>query len=420
MKNGRTQLAAIVLAVIIAFVCGAGGGVAGMYLVSTGRVSLPGLERSADIAAPTVLEAAAQGAELALLKANASEGGKTQVVYVDSTTVAEAIADKVLPSVVGISTVSRQTVSGNSFFGWGFGFGGGGDYSYDTTSVGTGVIVDSRGYILTNSHVIDDGGATSITVSLYDGSDVDGTVLWFDPTLDLAVVKIEGDGLSLTAAELGDSDELKIGSYAAAIGNPLGLEFERSMSQGIISGLNRTITVSGSSGNAVTMEGLLQTDATINSGNSGGPLLNSRGQVVAINSAKASNGEGMGFAIPINITKPIVESIIATGSFNRPYIGISGVALEEQSRYTSDQLIQYFGTDKGIYVASVTANGGAAAAGIQAGDVIVSLNGQAVNTMNKLNSMIIAYKAGDTVELTVIRNKEKADFRVTLTDGTKI
>ena len=241
--------------------------------------------------------------------------------------------------------------------------------------MGTGVIVDSRGYILTNSHVIDDGGATSITVSLYDGSDVEGTVLWFDPTLDLAVVKIEGDGLSLTAAELGDSDELKIGSYAAAIGNPLGLEFERSMSQGIISGLNRTITVSGSSGNAVTMEGLLQTDATINSGNSGGPLLNSRGQVVAINSAKASNGEGMGFAIPINITKPIVESIIATGSFNRPYIGISGVALEEQSRYTSDQLIQYFGTDKGIYVASVTANGGAAAAGIQAGDVIVSLNG---------------------------------------------
>ena len=419
MKNGRTQLAAIVLAVIIAFVCGAGGGVAGMYLVSTGRISLPGVSSDARIEDPALQSAAAQEALIARLKADSAGTESAQIVYVDNTTVAEAIAEKVLPSVVGISTVSTQTVSGNPFFGgWGWGFGGGGgEYSYDTTSVGTGVIVDERGYILTNSHVVDDGAANSITVSLYDGSDVEGTVLWNDSTLDLAVVKIDAEGLDLTVAELGNSDELKIGTYAAAIGNPLGLDFERSMSQGIISGLNRTITVTGSSGNTVTMEGLLQTDATINSGNSGGPLLNSRGQVIGINSAKASSGEGMGFAIPINITKPIVDSIISTGSFNRPYLGIQGVALEEQSRYSSDELMRFFGTDKGIYVGSVSAGGGAEAAGLKSGDIIVEMNGQPVNTMNKLNSMIIAYKAGDTVELKVLREGKEMSFKVTLTDG---
>ncbi|MBQ4507064.1 MAG: trypsin-like peptidase domain-containing protein [Firmicutes bacterium] len=423
MRNGKTQLAAIVLAVIIAFVCGAGGGVAGMYLVSTGRLSLPGLvaadtaEQSSQpvlIEGPTAEAISKQtsGAESGTAVTSSSD---SQIVYnMNSLTVAETIAEKVLPSVVGISTVSQQTISGSSYFGWGFGYGGGGGYTYDATSVGTGVIVDSRGYILTNSHVVGDGTAKSITVSLFDGSDVEGTVLWNDATLDLAVVKIDGEGLDLKAAELGDSDELKIGSYAAAIGNPLGLDFERSMSQGIISGLNRTIAVSNSNGSSTTMEGLLQTDATINSGNSGGPLLNSRGQVVGINSAKASSGEGMGFSIPINITKPIVESIIATGSFERPYIGISGQALEEQSRYTSAQLIDYFGTDKGIYVGSVAKGGGAEAAGLKEGDVITKLNGQEVNTMNKLNSIIIKYKAGDTVELTVMRDKEEKTFKVEL------
>ena len=208
---------------------------------------------------------------------------------------------------------------------------------------------------------------------------------------------------------------MKIGAYAAAIGNPLGLEFERSMSQGIISGLNRSIEVSdGSSGKTTTMEGLMQTDATINSGNSGGPLFNSKGQVIGINTAKASSGEGMGFAIPINVAKPIVEQIKASGNYERPYIGISGISLQEQQQYSSDALIEQFGTDKGIYVASVSPNGGAAAAGLQQGDVITEVNGVEVGTMNKLNQELVQYAIGDSVTLTVMRDKTAQSFEVQL------
>ena len=321
-----------------------------------------------------------------------------------------------LPSVVGISTTYAQAdgYSGlgglGNFWNWGFGYG---PQTYESTAIGTGVIVDSRGYILTNSHVINDGEYTSILVNLYDGSDVEGTVLWNDSTLDRAVVKI--DRTDLIAAELGDSDQLKIGSYAAAIGNPLGLEFERSMSQGIISGKERVIEV-GTASSSTTMEGLLQTDATINSGNSGGPLLNSRGEVIGINTAKASDGEGMGFAIPINVAKPIVEQIIQTGRFERAYIGISGGALEETS-YASQDLIDHFGTDKGIYVSNVSEGGGAEAAGIQEGDIIIRLNGTTVNTMNKLNSLLVRFLPGDSVTLTVLRKGETLEIDVTLTNG---
>ena len=417
MRNGRSQLMAIILAVVIAFGFGMGGGVAGMYMVNKGYISLPGTETAEP----------ARGGETAQLPApQTSESGKTAeaasptvVTVSEDVTVAETIADKVLPSVVGISTVIEYQSQGYGGFGmfgfpWGNNFGGG--QSYEGTAIGTGVIVDEAGYILTNAHVINDGEYKTITVSLYDGSDVDGTVLWYDATLDLAVVKIEAE--NLVAAELGDSDLLKIGSYAAAIGNPLGLEFQRSMSQGIISGMDRSIEVesSASSTGAITMEGLLQTDATINSGNSGGPLLNSKGQVIGINTAKASDGEGMGFAIPINVAKPIVQQIKETGKFVRPYLGIRGAALEESGN-SSEALIEHFGTDKGIYVSEVTAGGGAEAAGLQSGDIIIKLHGTVVNTMNKLNSLLVGYKPGDTVDLTVLRGGNEIEVDVKLTDG---
>ncbi len=332
-------------------------------------------------------------------------------------TVAETIADKVLPSVVGISTVIEYQTSGYGGL-WGFPWGNnyGGGQTYEGTAIGTGVIVDESGYILTNAHVINDGDAKSITVSLYDGEDVEAQILWYDATLDLAVIKIEAEGL--VAAELGDSDLLRIGSYAAAIGNPLGLEFQRSMSQGIISGMDRSIEVesSATSTGAITMEGLLQTDATINSGNSGGPLLNSKGQVIGINTAKASDGEGMGFAIPINMAKPIVQQIKETGKFVRPYLGIRGAALEESGN-SSEVLIEHFGTAKGIYVSEVTPGGGAEAAGLKAQDIIVKLHGTPVNTMNKLNSLLVGYKPGDVVDLTVLRDGKEIEVDVTLTDG---
>ncbi|MCR4725566.1 MAG: trypsin-like peptidase domain-containing protein [Clostridia bacterium] len=401
MKKGISQLIAILLIAVIAFGCGFGGAYAYNFAVDKGWIAAAETGRTA------------QSEEEQEVSGTVTPADSISINTSGDITIAEAIADKAMPSVVGISTVAEQTYSGFGGFGGFWNFGGGGG-TYDTTMIGTGVIVDKAGYILTNSHVVNDGDAKSVTVSLYDGSDVEGTVLWNDPTLDLAVVKIEDTG-DLIAAELGDSDTVKIGAYAAAIGNPLGLEFERSMSQGIISGLNRSIEVSdGSSGKTTTMEGLMQTDATINNGNSGGPLFNSKGQVIGINTAKASSGEGMGFAIPINVAKPIVEQIKASGNYERPYIGISGISLQEQQQYSSDALIEQFGTDKGIYVASVSPNGGAAAAGLQQGDIITEVNGVEVGTMNKLNQELVQYAIGDSVTLTVMRDKTEQTFDVQL------
>ncbi|MBR3719457.1 MAG: trypsin-like peptidase domain-containing protein, partial [Firmicutes bacterium] len=299
MKKGIGQLIAILLVAAIAFGCGFGGAYAYNFAVDKGWITAAAGSGRTSEAGGT------EGSEgTVTIEPGTAAADSISINITDDMTIAEAIAAKTMPSVVGISTVATQTYNGFGGFGGFWGFGGGGG-TYDTTMVGTGVIVDEAGYILTNSHVVNDGDTKSVTVSLYDGSDVDGTVLWNDSTLDLAVVKIEDTG-DLVAADLGDSDTVNIGAYAAAIGNPLGLEFERSMSQGIISGLNRSIQVSDGS-KTTTMEGLMQTDATINSGNSGGPLFNSKGQVIGINTAKASSGEGMGFAIPINVAKPIVE-----------------------------------------------------------------------------------------------------------------
>lgn len=404
MKKGIGQLVAILLVAAIAFGCGFGGAYAYNFAVDKGWIEAAagsGRTSEADSTEGTVT-----------IDPGTTAADTISINISDDMTIAEAIAAKAMPSVVGISTVATQTYSGFGGFGGFWGWGGGNGGTYDTTMVGTGVIVDESGYILTNSHVVNDGDTKSVTVSLYDGSDVEGTVLWNDSTLDLAVIKIEDTG-DLVAADLGDSDTVNIGAYAAAIGNPLGLEFERSMSQGIISGLNRSIQVSDGS-KTTTMEGLMQTDATINSGNSGGPLFNSKGQVIGINTAKASSGEGMGFAIPINVAKPIVEQVKASGNYERPYIGISGISLQEQQQYSSDALKEQFGTDKGIYVASVSANGGAAAAGLQQGDVILKVNGVEVGTMNKLNQELVKSAIGDTVTLTVMRDKTEQEFEVVL------
>jgi len=388
--NNKKSIFTIILSGFLALCLGITGGVVGAKIM---------LDKNAPAA--TVQQGAAIGTS-----------SNVSIELNGDVTIAEAIAEKTMPSVVGISTVFTQTYSGMS--GFDFFFGGGGSYSYDATSEGTGFIVDPSGYILTNSHVVSDGAAKSIVVSLYNGEKVDGTVLWNDSTLDLAIVKIEADNLQ--AVELGDSDTIKIGSYAAVIGNPLGLQFERSMSQGIISGLDRTIQVSsdGSSSGATTMEGLIQTDATINSGNSGGPLLNAKGQVIGINSAKASNGEGMGFAIPINTAKPIVQQIMETGRFERAYLGIAGIGLEEQSQYTTDQLQQQFGTTSGIYVSKVYSGGGADGAGIKQGDIIVSVAGTKVGTMNKINTVLVKYKVGDTVEVGYMRDGKAETCKATL------
>ncbi|HZK01408.1 MAG TPA: trypsin-like peptidase domain-containing protein [Anaerovoracaceae bacterium] len=316
----------------------------------------------------------------------------------DHINTAEAVAAKVIPSVVGISTTT-EVVRQNIF---------GMQQGELVKGVGTGFIVHKDGYIVTNSHVVDDGDAKTITVQLTDGRELTGNVLWSDAALDLAMVKINAK--NLVGAELGDSDSVNIGAYAVAIGNPLGLIFDRSVTQGVISGLNRTITV-GNGSKSVTMEGLIQTDASINSGNSGGPLLNSEGQVIGINSAKAASGEGLGFAIPINIAKPIIEEIMKTGSFRKAYIGVGVEDVELYLQYyPNDDL----GTKTGAFVSRVYETSPAALSGISEGDIIVAIGNNKIKNKEQLTKQLFSYKPGEEITVHLYRDKKKLEIKLKL------
>ena len=284
------------------------------------------------------------------------------------------------PAVVGISTTE---IKYDLFF-----------RPIESKSVGSGVVVDSKGYILTNDHVV--GNANKISVILSDGRHYEGKNLWSDPVLDLAVVKINADNLKV--APLGDSDKLVVGELAIAIGNPLGLRFQRTVTAGIISALERSLPVQN-----IIMQDLIQTDASINPGNSGGPLINSSGEVIGINTLKASQAEAMGFAIPINLAKPIVRSIIDHGRFIKPWLGISGIDREIASYYNADISI-----DKGIFIADVERNSPAAKADIRKGDIITHIEGQEINTMAKLRLVLYNLEVGKSIEIRILRdNKEK-------------
>lgn len=299
-------------------------------------------------------------------------------------TVYSAVAKKAMPSVVGITTVELHR-------DWLFGL-------REVSGVGTGVIIDKRGYILTNSHVVRDGKAREVKVLLSDGEQLKAEVLWSETSLDLAIIKVEGDNLSI--AELGDSDEIEVGEIAIAIGNPLGLSFQRSLTQGVISGLNRTITDRAS---GTTIENLIQTDASINPGNSGGPLLNSKGQVIGINTAKITSGEGLGFAIPINTAKPIVDQFIEKGEFTRVYLGIQGVDIDYFETITGVKLP----VDNGVYVFQVEKNTVASKYGIKVGDIIIKIDDTDINKRSDLIRTIYKYRPGEKATITVIReNKE--------------
>ncbi|WP_242847841.1 S1C family serine protease [Fervidicella metallireducens] len=238
-------------------------------------------------------------------------------------------AEKVIPTVVGIATTKIE----RGLF----------DYGKKVQGVGSGIIIDEDGYILTNNHVAG-MNAKYIAVSLYDGRDVEGRTVWADPVLDLAIVKIEADNLK--SAQLADSSLVKIGQQAIAVGNPLGLKFQRTVTSGIVSAVNRTISLDTD----IFMEDLIQTDASINPGNSGGPLVNIKGEVIGVNTVKVSTAEGIGFAVPINIIKPVLRSIKSTGSFVTPVMGIKGFDKE---------LAGYFNykIKEGIYIYESVVNG---------------------------------------------------------------
>lgn len=325
------------------------------------------------------------------LLSNNSSGNSQQIVVNNdgkSQNIYHAVTDKAMPSVVGITTT---TIDKNNYFA----------IPTQSQGIGTGVIVDSSGYILTNSHVVSDGQAVEVNVLFNDGSTTQGKVLWNDAQLDLAMVKVEKSGL--TPAELGDSDVVRTGDIAIAIGNPLGLEFQKSVTQGIISGLDRTIKTEQSN-----MTGLMQTDASINPGNSGGPLLNEKGQVIGINTAKASQAEGLGFAIPINTAKPIVEQIINTGTFDKVKLGITGQDVAIIEATTGMDL----DAKEGVYIGEVGAGTPAQNAGIKAGDVIVKVGEHNITTMSYLNKILYEYTKGDSTEVIVNRGGEEIKLNV--------
>lgn len=311
-----------------------------------------------------------------------NEPAKTNIVINSegkNTNVYKAVATKGTPSVVGITTLTIDT---NNFL----------NLPMQTEGVGSGVIINNNGYILTNSHVVDDGNATKVSVLFADGTSIDGQVLWNDASLDLAIVKV--DKKNLDVAELGDSDELEVGDIAIAIGNPIGLELNKSVTQGIISGKDRSLATSKGS-----MTGLIQTDASINPGNSGGPLLNEKGQVIGINTAKLSDSEGLGFAIPINVAKPIVEQIITKGDFEKVSLGIKGVDVSNVKTYLGLDLP----TDDGVYVIEVNSQSPANVGGIKTGDTILAIDEHKISSMSDLNKILYSYRKGDSAKAKIMR-----------------
>ena len=268
-------------------------------------------------------------------------------------------------------------------------------------SVGSGCILDSRGYIVTNYHVIGNV-KDDIYVTLYGGDVVKGKTIWANNSLDLAIIKVDVAGLP--SATLGDSDALRIGEKAIAIGNPLGFEFQGTLTSGVVSGLNRSIQVEGN-----YMEDLIQTDASINSGNSGGPLMNGKGEVIGINTVKVTTAEGIGFAIPINQVKPIIEKIIETGEFNEPYFGILGY-----DRAITSNFISNISIDSGIYVYSVDYGSPAYNAGIKEGDVILTVDGINVDTLCKFRSVLFSKNIGEKMRVKVFSGEETKEVLVTV------
>ena len=317
-------------------------------------------------------------------------------------------ANKILPSIVGITVTYNVTTSSPLFSMFGQ---QGQTSSSEATASGSGIIISDDGYIVTNNHVVDSSSestyydisqATSLKISLYgDDTQYDAKIVGKDSQTDLAVLKIDKTGL--TPAEFADSDTVKVGEFAMAVGNPLDLG--TSITCGIVSALNRK--VQDSDGN--TTYTCIQTDAAINSGNSGGALVNSQGQVIGINTLKvASTGvEGIGFAIPINSTTSIIDSLKTNGSVKRPYIGISGRDLDENTAKRNNLVT-------GVYVVSVDEYSAAEKAGLKIGDVIIEADGQSITKMTELNEIKNKHAVGDTLKLKVNRNGQEKEIELIL------
>ena len=322
-----------------------------------------------------------------------------QPVTIDESSAIIDVARKTSPAVVRITTTDTATNPNDPF-------------SVPQTGVGSGIVFDSHGWILTNRHVV--SGSSKLTVEIKDGRTFPGTVYGIDTLTDLAIVKIDQTGLA--TVPLGNSDELKVGQLVIAIGNPLG-DFKDTVTSGIVSATGRSINVSGAQ-----LNNLIQTDAAINPGNSGGPLLDAAGNVIGVNTALATSANGIGFAIPINIARPITQQALQGKPLARPYIGVRyqpiNVALQQQLKLPVSQgaLIDVSGTGSTSDPA-VVPGGPADKAGVKQGDIIVSINGTKVDQDHSLDAIVSQFSPGQTVTLGILRGGQSQQIQLTL--GTR-
>ena len=377
--NGkRVARSAVVL--VLAAAMGFAGGFVGAKFGGSGKVVIQQV-------APSSTADSASGSDSSITAASSSGSSLTT----------EQVADLVSPSVVVITT-EQVVYSQWSWYG----------QNQVESGAGSGVIISSDGYILTCAHVVD--GASTITVTIGD-KDYTATLVGEDTTSDIAVIKIDADGL--TPATVGNSDSLKVGQSVMAVGNPLG-ELGGTVTGGMISALNRSVTIQGSS--SVNTMSLIQMDASVSPGNSGGGLFNMNGELVGIVNAKSSSSdaEGLGFAIPINDAIKVAQELLENGYVTgRPYLGITYLAV------TDAQTASQLGVNAyGVYVVEVVKGGPAEKAGLQAGDRIVSVDGTEIASKDDLGTLMQKHAAGDTLSITIARDGQMQTVNVTLGEKT--
>ena len=377
--NGK-RVARSAVALVLAAAMGFAGGFVGAKFGGSGKVVIQQV-------APSSTADSASGSDSSITAASSSGSSLTT----------EQVADLVSPSVVVITT-EQVVYSQWSWYG----------QNQVESGAGSGVIISSDGYILTCAHVVD--GVSTITVTIGD-KDYTATLVGEDTTSDIAVIKIDADGL--TPATVGNSDSLKVGQSVMAVGNPLG-ELGGTVTGGMISALNRSVTIQGSS--SVNTMSLIQMDASVSPGNSGGGLFNMNGELVGIVNAKSSSSdaEGLGFAIPINDAIKVAQELLENGYVTgRPYLGITYLAV------TDAQTASQLGVNAyGVYVVEVVKGGPAEKAGLQAGDRIVSVDGTEIASKDDLGTLMQKHAAGDTLSITIARDGQMQTVNVTLGEKT--
>ena len=332
-------------------------------------------------------------------------------VILNESQLINSIAKDVSPSVVSVDVTSQSAVQNLGFFGF--------STPSAQQSAGTGVIISADGVIVTNRHVVP-AGSTSVSVTLSDGTKLDNVSVIGrtseSDSLDVAFLKInDKKGKTLVAAKLGDSSKVQTGDKVVAIGNALG-QFQNTVTSGIISGYGRSVQAGDQTGTvSETLQNLFQTDAAINEGNSGGPLVNVNEEVIGINTALAGGAQNIGFAIPINDIQGLIKGVLSTGKLQRPYLGVRYVSLTDDIAYQYNLSVK-----RGAYVApgsgqaSIVAGSPADKAGIKEKDIITKIDDQAIDENNSLTSVLGRHNVGDSVTLTVVRDGKEQKIKVTL------